>query len=104
MKQTVEQLRDGGWHGNDHRFNDPDPSNHPKRKIKAANCEGLHAKAIKMANDIFIPLCKDLGLSGTIGDLHVQEVEGLGTANFPTDLVVTEAANMVIIDDDGDDE
>ena len=85
MKETVKHLRDG-WYGNFFGVGDP-----PDRLIHPANCKGLINKSITAANDIFIPMCKELGLSGSIGHLLYNPPQNSGeedTHRFPIDLVV----------------
>ena len=85
MRETVNHLQDG-WYGNYFGVGDP-----PEKLLKSANCDGLYRKSIEAANKIFIPMCKELGLSGTIGNLfnnppvNSEEEE---THRFPIDLVI----------------
>ena len=100
MKETVQHLQEG-WYGN--HFGDGPP---PDEVIKPVNCEGLVRKSIKAANDIFIPMCASLGLSGQIGSLEYSPPQGdeqgeEGASNFPIDLVV---GNLGALDDESDDE
>ena len=97
MKDTVKHLRDG-WYGNYFGVGNP-----PDIIIKPENCKSLIENNIEAANEIFIPMCKDLGLTGTIGNLiHVplSNSDEEGSQNFPIDLVV---GNLGSIDVDSND-
>ena len=76
--------------------------------MKPANCGGLVAKTIKAANKIFIPMCKELGLSGEIGSLVYnpppENQAEMGSQGFPIGLVVGEMANINDSDDENEEE
>ena len=98
MKQTIEQLRDG-WYGTLDREIDGEGN---RRVHKAANCEGLYRKAVKIANQKFVPLCPRI--KGTLGSLEIVPRPRLGTAAYPIDLVVADYANLEAEDDENEDD
>ena len=107
MKAMIADLRDG-WYGNAYRFQNRTMIGpiDIDRLMEPVDYKGLVRHAVDMANKIFVPLCKELGISGAIGDLKVVSIDEArkGTKNFPIDLVVLNVANEVInVDDDVDD-
>ena len=96
MKQTVYDLREG-WYGTPPEDRNVDPNRPP---VSAVRCNRLVAKSIKCANEIFIPMWKDLGLSGTIGNLTYNPTgQATGrTAGFPIDLVVQNITTLELDD------
>ena len=92
MRLTVEHLREG-WYGNHFpKMIGPELPDWMKRK--AVSCKKLVEKSVKMANTVFIPMCKDLGLSGTIGELTFVPTGNEGTSAFPIDMVVNDIAEI----------
>ena len=80
LKQTVQDLRDG-WYGTFNRF----PMSNPRYK-RPVDCGKLVATSIDKANTVFIPRCE--GISGTIGDLRVRDIETSEPVVFPIDALV----------------
>lgn len=96
MKQTIQQLREGRYGSIEEA-----PDVQGNRGIhKAIDCEGLYRKAIKIANQKFVPLCPRI--SGTLGSLEVSRSPRAGTAAYPIDLVVAEYASIEEEDDEKD--
>lgn len=99
MRDTVKNLQEG-WYGNYFGVGE-----RPEEIIKPVNCEGLVKNSIEAANKIFIPMCKDLGLSGSIGNLVYTPPTDApaeeGTKNFPIDLIVGEMSVIAegVVDD-----
>ena len=99
MKETVANLREG-WYGNLHRFTEQearDPNacidGDPEQKLKnPVNCLRLFEHAIKMANTKFVPLCA--GISGTIGNLVIDEEHEANREGLPIDLLIIDLTKV----------
>jgi hypothetical protein len=88
---TVAHLREG-WYGNYFKKEELDPPDWIRTPV---NCAGLVAASEKKANEIFIPMCADLGLSGEIGSLEYTPTGNEGVNDFPIDMVVEDLAQVV---------
>jgi len=97
MRDVVRHVRDG-WCGNDDRREELDPEH-----TKGTSCEGLVKKANRAANEMFMPTCP--GITGTIGDLEVDETHERDTSEMPIDeLVVDITEDLVFMIDEVEDE
>ena len=91
MKQTVADLREG-WYGNRHLFpagagpNDFLAGNCRCRYKSEVECPKLFETCVNFANKKFIPLCD--GISGTIGNLVVDEAHESNKDGLPIDMFV----------------
>lgn len=71
MKTTVRQLQHR-WYGLHYHSIATTTSNTSTVIVLPVNCAKLIKKSIHMINTKFIPLCNNVGISGVIGDLEVE--------------------------------
>jgi hypothetical protein len=98
MKEVVYLLRCGwyGYNNNDDSINE-DNNQTTLKERKAIDCEKLFNHVVNIINKKYIPLCE--GLTGTLGDLQVDEDHQKITAGMPVDMML----NHCLDDDEYDD-
>ena len=88
MRDVVRRIRDGWCKNDDHRA-ELDPEH-----AKGTSCEGLVKKADRAANEMFMPMCP--GITGTIGDLEVDETCERDTSEMPIDELVVDITEDLV--------
>jgi hypothetical protein len=86
MKETVSHVREG-WYGNGDTY----PEGDLYRKAPV-DCGKLFQECVTAAATKFIPLCE--GISGTIGDLKIDETYQEEEIDIPIDALVLDLARF----------
>jgi hypothetical protein len=111
MKEVVKHVREG-WYGtieNDNNNNENNENNNPnilpqpiETMKKAVDCRKLFEASIKKANTIFVPLCE--GISGTMGNLIIDDNHVPNRQGMPIDMVVMDVTRELVEELEYDDE
>jgi hypothetical protein len=91
IKQTVSHVREG-WYGNGDTY--PEGDLYRKAPVDCAlvDCGKLFQECVRAAATKFIPLCE--GISGTIGDLKINETYQEEEIDIPIDALVLDLARF----------
>lgn len=94
LYETVWHLRHG-WYGNSHLFQgDNRPEDYRVTEKSAVDCRKLFNHCVHNANTMSIPLCA--GLSGSIGNLVIDEDHEANVDGMPIDIMLLNIGSAVV--------